>query len=126
MLMTSMTTRRDDTEAHRKASEKITFVTELCGDLVNEHLANVPEDKRADVREALVDMTVDLRNLWRAGLSNEWKRDRRALLRFIASVFARWADAGFERAIVLHQLATNQKNKPKQITVHLNRKKIGI
>jgi hypothetical protein len=121
-----MTKQERDIKAHRRAAEKITFETELCRDLINKHLSNVGEDKRADVRLALDDMIIQLRNLWRPYLSYEWKRDRRALLRLITAVFDRWEKAHFERPLVLHQLATNPKYMPKKMTTHLNEKKIGI
>jgi hypothetical protein len=115
-----------DPEAHRKAAEKITFETELCRDLINKHLIKVPDDKRADVRLALDNMIIQLRNLWRPYLSCEWTRDRRALLRLLTRVFDRWAKARFERSSVLHQLAMNPNYTPKEITAYLNENKIGI
>jgi hypothetical protein len=121
-----MTKQERDTEAHRKAAEKITLETELCRDLVNKHVSKVAEEKRAEVRLALDYVIVALRNLWRPYLSDEWRRDRKALLRLITGVFDRWADARFERPLVLQQLAMNQKNTPKEITDYLNQKKIGI
>lgn len=124
--MTHMTKQKRDTEAHRKAAEKIIFETELCRDLINKHLSKVAPEKRADVRLVLDKMVFELRNLWQPYLADEWKRDRRALVRFVTGVFDRWADARFERPLVLHQLATNPEYKPKRITTYLNEKKIGI
>jgi hypothetical protein len=123
-----MATQRRDTEAHQKAAEKITFEKELCGDFVNKYLTRVPEERRADVRHALDDMMIGLANLWCRSpqLSDEWKRDRRALLRLIRSAFDRWADGGFVRRLVAHQLATNPKNTPKDITSYIEEKGIGI
>jgi hypothetical protein len=74
----------------------------------------------------LDDIIVKLRYLWPLHVSDELKRDRKALLRLISGVFDRWADARFERPLVLHQLATNPNYTPKQITTYLNEKKIGI
>jgi hypothetical protein len=124
--MTSMARHEHDPEAHRKAAEKITFEREVCLDLVNDYLVNVPEDRRPYVRLTLDHMMIQLSNLWRPNLKCEWKRDRRALLQLITRVFDRWAEARFERSLVLHQLAINPAYGPKKITNYLNKKKIGI
>jgi hypothetical protein len=123
-----MATQRRDTEAHRKAAEKIIFKTELCGDLVNKYLTGVPEERRADVRHALDDMMIGLVNLWcrLPQLSDEWKRDRRALLRLMRSAFDRWSAGAFVRGLAAQQLATNPKNMSKAITSYLDEKGIGI
>jgi hypothetical protein len=133
-VMTSMAKHERDTEAHRKAAEKITFERELCLDLINKHLIKVPEDKRPYVRLTLNDAIIQLRKLWRPsendndenqGFSGEWKRDRRALLRLIKAVFDRWEKACFERPLMTHQLATNPENAPEDITSYLDKKGIG-
>src|SRR4029077_11263416 len=100
-----MARQKRDTEAHRKAAEKMMFETELCGDLVNKYLTNVPEGRRADVRHALDDMMLGLDNLWCRSpqLSDEWKRDPRALLRLIRSAFDRWTGGAFVRGLVAQQ-----------------------
>jgi hypothetical protein len=124
-----MARQKRDTEAHRKAAEKMMFETELCGDLVNKYLTNIPEGRRADVRLALEHVIVDLDNVWCKAdqeLRNEWKRNRRALHRLLGSAFDRWTDAAFVRPLVLHQLATNPKNTPKKMTDYLNDKRVGI
>jgi hypothetical protein len=127
ILMTYMTKQKRDTEAHRKAAQKLTFETELCGDLIGKYLVNVPEATRPYVRLALDDLIIRLRNLWWPHFANEWKRDHaRELLRLIRSIFRRWGNAHFERPLVLHQLATNRKYKSKQMTEYLNEKRIGI
>jgi hypothetical protein len=114
-----------DPEAHSEAADKITFETELCRDLINKHLSNVPQDKRGGVRDVLDDMIIALLNLWRPNLLYEWERDRRALLRLIAAVFDRWEKGSFERRLMIHELATNPKNTPKAITTYLDEKGIG-
>jgi hypothetical protein len=120
-----MARRERDLEAHSKAADKITFETELCRDLVNKYLSEVPQEKRGDVRDVLDDMILALVNLWRPNLVQEWKRDRRSLLRLIAAVFDRWEKASFERSLLIHELATNPKNTPKAITSYLDEKGIG-
>jgi hypothetical protein len=124
-MMTSMARHEHDPEAHSKAAERITFEKELCGDLLNAHLIKVPDDRRPYVRLTLGDMIIQLRKLWRPDLLREWKRDRRALLRLIAATFDRWEKASFERPLVLHQLATNPKNTPKDMSSYLDEKEIG-
>jgi hypothetical protein len=117
----------DREAAHDKAVDRITFETELCGDLINEHLSKVPKDKRGAVRDTLDDLVIALRTCWwQRDLSHEWQRDPKALLRLIAAAFDRWRKAHFERPLALHQLATNPRNKPKAMTSYLNEKKIGI
>jgi hypothetical protein len=122
-----MTRQRRDTDAHHRAAEKITFEKELCGDLVNKYLRNVPADRRADVRLALEHVIIELYNVWCRwpGLKDE-KGNRLALLRLIRAAFDRWTKGDFVRPLVLHQLATNPKNSPKNITYYVNEKRIGI
>ena len=131
-----MAKRIPDTEAHRQAAEKITLENELCGDLVDEYVANIPEDqrdqtsagRRADVRLELEELIRELCNVWARSpqLKDEWKRNRRALVALIRSAIDRWVAGDFVRRVVLHQLATNPKNNPKAITNYLNEKGIGI
>jgi len=114
-----------DTEAHRKAAEKLTFERELCSDVINKHLIKVPENRRPNMRLTLDEMIIQPRSLWRPNLKSEWKRDRRALLRLIAAIFDHWEKGSFERPLVAHQLAINPKNKPKAISSYLDDQGIG-
>jgi hypothetical protein len=123
--MTSMARHEHDPEAHRKAAEKITFEKELCGDLIGTHLKKVPEEWRPYVRLTLDDMLIELRKLWQPNLIREWKRDPRGLLGLIAAAFERWEKASFERPLVLHQLAINPGNRPKDMSSYLEGKGIG-
>jgi hypothetical protein len=121
-----MTEHEHDGGAHWKAAEKITFEKELCGDLIARHLRGVPEELRPYVRITLEGMLVELRKLWRPHLKNEWERDRGALLGLIGAVFLRWGKGDFERCLVLHQLAINPKNKPKEMSAYLDGRGIGV
>jgi hypothetical protein len=47
-----------DTEAHRKAAEKLTFERELCSDVINKHLIKVPENRRPNMRLTLDEMII--------------------------------------------------------------------
>jgi len=121
----SMARRDYDPEAHCKAAQKIIFEEELCEDLIGAHLTQVPEEARPYVRLALRALVIELRKRWRPHLLGEWKRDRAALLRLIEAVFSRWEKASFERPLVLHQLATNPKNRRKAMSLYLDAKEIG-